>query len=172
MRALGPGAHHHPGRRHDQEQSWPTFAPQAAALGAGSMPAFQLFITDDTLGALNPHSSRPNAFDDTSISVGGTVATHATIAVIAAQREEQFRAAMTSRDIISHTKGILMEHFSVDADRAFGPLRALSQRLQRTARRNHSASLPKPNIRPSPDTLRNRRLPRRDTPRAQGSACR
>ncbi|MGW3483775.1 ANTAR domain-containing protein [Rhodococcus indonesiensis] len=136
------------------------------------MPAFQLFITDDTLGALNPHSSRPNAFDDTSISVGGTVATHATIAVIAAQREEQFRAAMTSRDIISHTKGILMEHFSVDADRAFGPLRALSQRLQRTARRNHSASLPKPNIRPSPDTLRNRRLPRRDTPRAQGSACR
>ncbi|WP_238586235.1 ANTAR domain-containing protein [Rhodococcus rhodochrous] len=64
------------------------------------------------------------------------MATHAAIAVIAAQREEQFRAAMTSRDIISHTKGILMEHFSVDAARAFGPLRALSQRLQRTARRN------------------------------------
>ncbi|ANZ28597.1 hypothetical protein A4U64_27395 (plasmid) [Rhodococcus sp. WB1] len=58
---------------------------------------------------------------------GITLATRAAVAVIAAQREEQFRSALASRDIIGQAKGILMDRFSVDADRAFGLLRQLSQ---------------------------------------------
>ncbi|QIX53810.1 GAF and ANTAR domain-containing protein (plasmid) [Rhodococcus sp. DMU1] len=109
------------------EARWPKFAPKAAELGARSMLAFRLYTTEDTLGALNLHSSHVEAFDATSISVGATLATHAAIAVIAAQREEQFRAALASRDVIGQAKGMLMERFGVDADRAFGLLCKLSQ---------------------------------------------
>ncbi|ORL93861.1 hypothetical protein A5N69_19180 [Prescottella equi] len=58
--------------------------------------------------------------------MGGSLATHAAIAVIAAQREEQFGEALQSRDTIGQAKGMLMERFSVDADHAFGLLRKLS----------------------------------------------
>jgi len=109
------------------EERWPRFAPRAADAGIGSMLAFQLYTTESNLGALNLLSSAPQAFDATSVSVGGTLATHAAIAVIAAQREEQFREALESRDTIGQAKGILMEKFSVNADHAFGLLRKLSQ---------------------------------------------
>ncbi|MDF3308803.1 hypothetical protein P3H15_27680 [Rhodococcus sp. T2V] len=34
------------------------------------------------MGALNLHSSRANAFDDDSVSIGGTLATHAALNII------------------------------------------------------------------------------------------
>jgi len=109
------------------EDRWPRFAPRAADAGIGSMLAFQLYTTESNLGALNLLSASPHAFDATSVSVGGSLATHAAIAVIAAQREEQFREALQSRDTIGQAKGMLMEKFAVDADHAFGLLRKLSQ---------------------------------------------
>lgn len=109
------------------EDRWPRFAPRASDAGIGSMLAFQLYTTESNLGALNLLSSSPHAFDATSVSIGGSLATHAAIAVIAAQREEQFREALQSRDTIGQAKGMLMEKFSVDADHAFSLLRQLSQ---------------------------------------------
>nr|WP_235157004.1 GAF and ANTAR domain-containing protein [Rhodococcus ruber] len=111
----------------DRETRWPTFAPRSAQLGSGATLAFRLYTTEDNLGALNLHSCTAHAFDDTSISIGTSIATHAAIAVIAAQREEQFRAALASRDLLGQAKGMLMERFSVDADHAFALLRKLSQ---------------------------------------------
>ncbi|MFC9361983.1 GAF and ANTAR domain-containing protein [Rhodococcus sp. NPDC057014] len=99
------------------EGRWPLFAPEAARIGARSMLAFQLYTTENTMGALNLHSSQPGAFDDDAVRIGGTLATHAAIALIASQREEQFRDALASRDIIGQAKGILMHRFSIDADR-------------------------------------------------------
>lgn len=109
------------------EVRWPLFAPEAARAGARSMLAFQLYTTENTMGALNLHSTRPNAFDDTSISVGGTLATHAAIALIACQREEQFRDALASRDLIGQAKGILMHRYAIDAEQAFTLLTRRSQ---------------------------------------------
>lgn len=43
-------------------------------------------------------------FDDTSASIGGTLAAHAVIALIAPQREKQSRKALTSRDDIRQAK--------------------------------------------------------------------
>ncbi|MCA1006908.1 GAF and ANTAR domain-containing protein [Rhodococcus hoagii] len=111
----------------DHEDRWPRFAPRAAGAGVRSMLAFQLYTTESNLGALNLLSSVRNAFDATSVSLGATLATHAAIAVIAAEREEQFREALESRDTVGQAKGILMEKFSVDAEHAFGLLRKLSQ---------------------------------------------
>ena len=43
------------------------------------------------------------------------------------RRQEQFRAALASRDIIGQAKGILMERFHIDAGEAFELLTRLSQ---------------------------------------------
>jgi AmiR/NasT family two-component response regulator len=44
-----------------------------------------------------------------------------------ARRDEQFKAALASRDIIGQAKGMIMERYGVDAVRAFELLRKLSQ---------------------------------------------
>lgn len=44
-----------------------------------------------------------------------------------AERDQQYRAALQSRDIIGQTKGIVMERFGIGADQAFDMLKRLSQ---------------------------------------------
>jgi AmiR/NasT family two-component response regulator len=55
------------------------------------------------------------------------LATHAATPLIAHDRERQFQAALSSRDAIGQAKGMIMERFVVDATRAFGLLKKLSQ---------------------------------------------
>ena len=45
----------------------------------------------------------------------------------AARRDEQFKRALASRDIIGQAKGMIMERYGVDAVQAFELLRKLSQ---------------------------------------------
>ena len=50
--------------RLSQEDRWPAFARRAsAASGIESILSFWLFAEEDTLGALNLYSTRPDAFD-------------------------------------------------------------------------------------------------------------
>ncbi len=44
-----------------------------------------------------------------------------------ARREDQFKRALSSRDIIGQAKGMIMERYRVDAVQAFELLRKLSQ---------------------------------------------
>ncbi|WP_254704660.1 ANTAR domain-containing protein [Rhodococcus pyridinivorans] len=120
--------------REMHDDRWPAFASRAARLGARSMLAVPLYTTDDTIGALNLHSSHAGAFDDGSIDIASTLATHAAFATVAAVREEQFRAALASRDVIGQAKGVLMERFGIDAESAFGMLRRLSQERNQLVR--------------------------------------
>ena len=46
-------------------------------------------------------------------------ATHAAVALIAANRQHPFESALANRDVIGQAKGIIMERFDVDAVRAF-----------------------------------------------------
>lgn len=109
-----------------RERRWPAFSSESSAVGVGSLLVLCLY-TDDVHGALHVHSSREGAFDDRSIDVGTSLATHAALAVIASRREDQLRTALASRDVIGQAKGMLMERFAVDADNAFALLRKLSQ---------------------------------------------
>ncbi|MFF3181257.1 GAF and ANTAR domain-containing protein [Rhodococcus pyridinivorans] len=118
----------------EHEDRWPAFASEAARLGAHSMLAVRLYTTDDTVGALNLHSSQVGAFDDDSVDIASTLATHAAFAAVAAVREEQFRAALASRDVIGQAKGVLMERFGLDAESAFEMLRRLSQERNQLVR--------------------------------------
>ena len=89
--------------------------------------AFQLFIADETMGALNVYAEHPHAFDQTSRDIGRIFAAHSSVAWNAARRDEQFKRALSSRDAIGQAKGMIMERYGVDAVRAFEVLRKLSQ---------------------------------------------
>jgi AmiR/NasT family two-component response regulator len=44
------------------------------------------------------------------------------------RRQEQFRSALASRDVIGQAKGMIMERYRLDAVHAFELLKQLSQR--------------------------------------------
>ena len=54
------------------------------------------------------------------------LATQAAIALIADDKDLQFRSALASRDMIGQAKGMIMERFDVDGNRAFELLKRLS----------------------------------------------
>ncbi|KUI42298.1 response regulator receiver protein [Mycobacterium sp. IS-1590] len=92
-----------------------------------SIMAFQLFIEGETMGALNVYSEEPDAFGEEARSLGLVFAAHSSVAWNAARRDEQFRQALASRDMIGQAKGMMMERYGVDAVQAFDLLRKLSQ---------------------------------------------
>jgi GAF domain-containing protein len=114
---------------------WPQFAPRAVALGIRSMVAFQLFVTHNQLGALNIYSAQPDAFHDgDDEQLGRLFATHAAIALAAAQQVDQLETAVRSRDVIGMAKGIVMQWAQVDETSAFRLLVKTSQDTNRKLR--------------------------------------
>lgn len=92
-----------------------------------SILSFQLFANQKSMGALNFYAQQPAVFDDDAIEAGLILATHTALAWQLVRREEQFRSALASRDIIGQAKGMLMERFKIDAVQAFELLKRLSQ---------------------------------------------
>ncbi|MEW5813245.1 MAG: GAF and ANTAR domain-containing protein [Actinomycetota bacterium] len=92
-----------------------------------SIMAFQLFIAGETLGALNVYSEQANVFGAESRTMGLIFAAHSSVAWNSARREDQFKRALSSRDMIGQAKGMIMERYRVDAVQAFEVLRKLSQ---------------------------------------------
>ncbi|MGU3437502.1 GAF and ANTAR domain-containing protein [Actinomycetes bacterium M1A6_2h] len=106
---------------------WPRFGPRAVEIGVRSGLSFQLYTEDDTLGALNIFSTEANAFDLMSEEIGAMLATHAAVALYAANKNRQFVSALATRDLIGQAKGMLMERYRIDAVQAFALLAKLSQ---------------------------------------------
>jgi GAF domain-containing protein len=112
----------------DNDFRWPRYRLDALAeTPIRSILAFQLFIADRTMGALNVYAEEPNAFDDHSEEIGLIFATHSAVAWNSARRDEQFSRALASRDSIGQAKGMIMERYRVGAVQAFEVLRKLSQ---------------------------------------------
>jgi hypothetical protein len=86
-----------------------------------------MFKEGGTAAALNFYAESTKAFDDASADLGSIFATHAGLVWDLVRRDQQFRAALVSRDIIGQAKGKLMERFDIDADDAFNALKLLSQ---------------------------------------------
>jgi GAF domain-containing protein len=89
--------------------------------------AFQLFIANETMGALNVYAEQPHAFGPETRVIGSIFAAHSSVVWNAARRDEQFQRALASRDVIGQAKGMIMERYGVDAVQAFELLRKLSQ---------------------------------------------
>lgn len=110
-----------------EQHRWPRFAPQAVAAGVASMLSFQLFVREDTVGALNLYASRPHRFGTEAQLLGGLFAGHAAAALGEARHVAQLHQALDSRDVIGQAKGMLMERFGLDAEAAFQLLVRSSQ---------------------------------------------
>jgi putative methionine-R-sulfoxide reductase with GAF domain len=116
------------------EPRWPRFARRAADLGVLSMLSFQLFVQEDSFGALNLYSGQVGAFSPQSESDGMLLASHSALAMTTARTHEGLLTAMDSRDLIGQAKGILIERYKVTAVEAFGLLVASSQAVNRKLR--------------------------------------
>jgi GAF domain-containing protein len=111
-----------------KEQRWPRFVAAAMEEGIRSMLAVQLFVADDSLGAINIYATRPNAFTEHDETIGMLLATHAAIAMKSSTTASNLRIALDSRDIVGQAKGILMERYKLNSLQAFDLLVVASQR--------------------------------------------
>jgi len=106
---------------------WPHFARSAATAGLRSV----LSCPFDTPGlgsaTLSLFGSQPGVFGARSDAVAEVLANHAAIMLVTEEHERQFKAALSSRDVIGQAKGMIMERFDVDSDRAFAMLKTISQ---------------------------------------------
>ncbi len=110
------------------DQRWPNYQQHALAqTPIRSILSYELFADSSDMAALNFYAEHPHAFTDESLEVGGVFATHVALAWSIMRRQDQFRSALASRDIIGQAKGVVMERFNLDAVEAFELLSRLSQ---------------------------------------------
>ncbi|MFC9635376.1 GAF and ANTAR domain-containing protein [Streptomyces mirabilis] len=110
-----------------EQRRWPAYAPQAQALGVGSMMGFLLFTDDEDLGALNLYSRKPGAFTEASELAGWLLASHAAVAFSSARTHAQMEQAVATRHVIGEAMGILMGSRHLTEEQAFDVLRRYSQ---------------------------------------------
>jgi hypothetical protein len=125
-----------------EDPRWPIFGPRAATLGMRSLLSCRL-SAQGTLGALNLYAELPRAYGVIDRTTALIFATHAGIALGAAEaledatvslnteihRVENLRGALASREVIGRAEGILIERERITTDQAFAVLRRASQHL-------------------------------------------
>ena len=98
------------------------------------MLSFRLFLTEENRAALNLYATRPGAFTDQSTATGSMFAAYASMALLAAARQDTAnhltRALETNREI-GVAMGILMANGRLTSQQAFDQLRTASQNLNR-----------------------------------------
>jgi GAF domain-containing protein len=116
------------------EDRWPDYTPRAVEHGVGSSLSVPLPFQSGTIGALNTYSAQPRAYSEEDRQLGEQVASWIALAVgnaeAVARTTEQLnnlQIAMKSRAVIEQAKGMLMERYKVDEDRAFAVLIRASQ---------------------------------------------
>lgn len=117
-----------------QEKRWPGYVSRALEEGLGSSLSYPLSVRNQTLGALNIYSKKPNAFDDESRVVASQFAAQAAVTLANAQLYastqrlvNNLTEALKSRERIGQAKGILMAQQNLSDEEAFEMLVKLSQ---------------------------------------------
>jgi GAF domain-containing protein len=113
------------------DERWPVYAALATSLGVASMLCVPLSVDELCLGSVSLYGIAPYGFEGHHEQLASLFATHAALALADAQRTEQLRQALASRDIIGQAKGILMERHRITAEAAFTMLTQDSQRTNR-----------------------------------------
>lgn len=109
------------------DDRWPNWGPRLTdATGARSVLTFRLFTLKNVIGALSMYSAAPDAFSAEDKAEGLALAAHIAIAVLAAQRIDQYETALDSRTLIAQACGLVMERYDIDAVRAFALLTRIS----------------------------------------------
>ncbi|MET0928709.1 MAG: GAF and ANTAR domain-containing protein [Aeromicrobium sp.] len=117
------------------EERWPLWSRRVAdELGFRSMLCLQLFITHDTLGALNLYSGRPDAFDADDEATALALAAQVAVALSAAKEFESLESAIASRIVIGQAQGMLMQRYKLSPHQSFAVLARESQAGHRQLR--------------------------------------
>lgn len=114
-----------------QDERWPRWGREAAALGFHSAVAIQLFTSSHVYGALNLYGADRYAFPPDARDEASALSAHAAVALAAQRQVDGLQAAVRNRTVIGQAQGIVMERFGLDAQRAFELLTRLSSMLQR-----------------------------------------
>ncbi len=110
------------------DRRWPIYRHEALAqTPIRSVLSIGMLREGSTAAILNFYAESAQAFDDNSLDTGLVFATHAALVWSMMRRDQQFRAALVSRDIIGQAKGRMIERFNIDAAEAFEMLKLMSQ---------------------------------------------
>ncbi len=110
------------------DQRWPNYQRHALEqTPVRSIASYELYDDGDGMAALNFYAEHPHAFSDEALELAGVFAAHVALGWSVMRRQDQFRSALSSRDIIGQAKGVIMERFNLDAVEAFDLLTRLSQ---------------------------------------------
>lgn len=119
-----------------EEPRWPHWSRRAAEeLGVRSMLCLQLFVTHDTLGALNLYADRPAAFDADDRATGLAIAAHVAVALTSEQNANNHDSSLTGAAVIGQAQGVLMQRYELTPSEAFLVLAKAAQRDDSTLRR-------------------------------------
>ena len=110
--------------RHDAR--WPTWGPQAAEAGVGSIFSVRMADGRETLGALNLYSRTHHAFDEDSVDLALVYASHAATAISQSRLVSGLQTALQSRHLIGVAQGVLMAQYDMELETAFEVLRRYS----------------------------------------------
>jgi hypothetical protein len=92
-----------------------------------SILSLRMFSEGGTSATVSFYAERAGAFDDESVDVASIFATHTGLVWNMMRRDQQFRSALASRDLIGRAKGRMIERFNIDDDQAFAMLKLMSQ---------------------------------------------
>jgi GAF domain-containing protein len=109
------------------DERWPRFSAAAQGCGVRSLLCVPLWVSERSMGALTLYSGQATAFSQGDTQLIGLFAALAALALAEAQRTEQLREAIASRDLIGQAKGILIERHRLTGDAAFSLLDRASQ---------------------------------------------
>lgn len=123
------------------DDSFPTFAHTALAVGVQGVASFPLVVRGTSIGSMNLFYREAGVLDEAVLQRGGQLATtvapmlanfltHERTLALTGQLEE----ALEGRAVIERAKGLLMGQLGVDADRAFDLLSTQSQHENRKLR--------------------------------------
>ena len=117
------------------ELRWPRWSRRAAEeLGVRSMLCLHLFVSHDTLGALNLYSDRPNAFTADDRTTGLALAANVAMALNSEQSQEARTTSVDGAAIIAQAQGLLMHRYELPPSGAFLVLAKAAQREDTTLR--------------------------------------
>ncbi|MCW2838869.1 MAG: hypothetical protein JWR55_352 [Aeromicrobium sp.] len=109
------------------DRRWPRWGPAAVELGFRSILSAELHAGGRRIGSINLYGSVERQFSRDDVDIAELFAKHAAAGLAAVSLREGLQNALDSRTIVGQAQGVLMERFSVDADRAFSILRRYSQ---------------------------------------------
>jgi transcriptional regulator with GAF, ATPase, and Fis domain len=115
------------------EERWPQWSRRAAEeLGVRSVLCLRLFVSHDTIGALNLYSDRPDAFTVRDRTTGLALAAHVAMALMAEQGHRPRTSSSAGAAIIAQAQGLLMHRYELTPSAAYLVLAKAAQREDTT----------------------------------------